>query len=290
MIDRIAQRTRLVFIRVLTLGLATLLSFAGALAAAPAPSSLVVLPDGRSVAPDIARILQRGELLVAMNAVDTYPQFYEQEGELLGSDVALMRELAAKLGVGVRFVRATKTFDGVVDEVAAGRADVGISKLARTLHRTQKVFFSTPYQRIDHALLLNRLELARIARDRPLPEVVRQYTGTIGVIRNSAWVEFGRLHFPRARIVEMPTWEAVVDATRRGEVTAAYRDEYEVRSVIKDQPALALTLRTVSFGDIQSHLSIAVGLRDTSLLAYINEFLSQRVERPAGPSRPLAPQ
>lgn len=259
--------------------------------ATPAPqTALVTLADGRSVAPDIARILQRGELLVAMNSVDTFPFFHEHQGELAGSDVALMRDLAAKLGVGVRFVRTPKTFDGVVDLVAAGGADVGISKLARTLHRTQKVFFSEPYQRIDHALLLNRLALARIARDRPLPEVIRQYTGTIGVIRNSAWVEFGRLHFPHARIVEMPTWQAVVDATRRGEVSAAYRDEYEVRTILKEQPALALTLRTVSFADIQSNLAIAVGLRDTSLLAYVNEFLAQRIERPALPALSRASQ
>jgi polar amino acid transport system substrate-binding protein len=45
-----------------------------ALAMSPSPA-LVKVPDGRLLAPDIARIVTRGELVVAMLGVDTPPFF-----------------------------------------------------------------------------------------------------------------------------------------------------------------------------------------------------------------------
>lgn len=239
-------------------------------------SGLVTLADGRVVAPDIGRILARGELVVAMNRANAYPFFYERDDAPMGSDVDLMRDLAKELKVGIRFDRSPKTFDGVADLVAAGGADVGVSRLARTLARFQKVSFSTPYMKLNHALLINRVAFAKLARERPTEKVIRDFDGSLGVMRASAWVEFARRNFPHAKIVEFKSWRDAVDAVKRGEIVAAYRDEYEARLVLAKDPSLTLTLRTVTFDDAYSDLAVAVGQRDTALLAYINEFLAQR--------------
>ncbi len=243
-------------------------------------TGLVPLSNGKFVAPDIARIVTRGTLIVAMNSVDTYPFFSGQGDALDGIDVRLMKGLAKELGVSVKFDRSAKSFDGVVDIVARGGADVGISKLANTLDRSQRVVFSEPYMHIDHGLLINRHEFAKIAGDQPLPAAVRNFSGTMGVLKASAWEEFARQNFPNAKIVPFATWEGAIEATKRGEIVAAYRDEYEVRSPLKADPTLTLTLRTVTFADMQSHLSIPVNFNDRVLLAYINNYLAQRRERP----------
>lgn len=253
----------------------------GAAIGAPDPvTGLVTLPNGKAVAPDIARIVARGTLLVAMNSVDTYPFFSGQGDNLVGIDVQLVKGLAKELGVAVKFDRTPKTFDGVVDLVSIGGADIGISKLANTLDRSQRVLFSQPYMNIDHGLLINRLEFAKIAGDQSLPAAVRNFSGSLAVLKASAWEEFARHNFPKAKIVPFATWEEAQEATRRGDVVAAYRDEYEVRSMIKADPTLTLTLRTVTFADMQSHLSIAVNFKDRALHAYINQYLVQRRERP----------
>ncbi|HRY03207.1 MAG TPA: transporter substrate-binding domain-containing protein [Beijerinckiaceae bacterium] len=254
---------------------APLLPQAGFSQTAPAPG-LTTLADGRVVAPDIGRILSRGELVVAMNRVNAYPFFYERDGVPMGSDVDLMRDLAKELKVGIRFDRSPKTFDGVADLVAAGGADVGVSRLARTLARFQKVSFSNPYFKLNHALLINRVAFAKLAHERPIEKVIRGFDGSLGVMRASAWVEFARRNFPKARIVEFKSWKDVVEAVKRGEIVAGYRDEYETRLVLAKDPSLTLTLRTVAFDDAYSDLAVAVGIRDTALLAYINEFLAQR--------------
>jgi len=62
-------------------------------------------------------------------------------------------------------------------------------------------------------------------------------------------------------------------------VVAAYRDEFEVKRVLKADPTLSLTLRTVTLKDLQDTLGIAVSIANPTLLAFVNEFLAQRTEK-----------
>ena len=248
--------------------------------AAPARSPLVETANGHMVAPDIARIVNQGELVIATLATDTAPFFFVESGVLVGTDVDLAKRIGKELGVVVRFDRSAKTFDGVVEAVAAGRADLGISKLDRTLKRSQMVHFSIPYMRLGHALLINRVRFAAIAGDRPLPQVIRSFSGTIGVIAGSSWEESGRQNFPHAKLVSFPTWPNAVAAAKAGTVVAAYRDELAVLQIVHGDPGLALSLRTVTFNDLESRLSVMVGIRDPTLLSFVNEVITQWAEKP----------
>ncbi len=245
----------------------------------PLPSGLVKMPDGRVLAPDIARIVGRGELVVAMLGVDTPPFFYEKNGELVGLEVDLARAMAKELGVNVRFNRGAKSFNGVVDVIARGEADIAISKLSRTLARTQVIAFTDPYLTLNHALILNRVAFAQFARERPLPDVIRRFTGTIGVINRSSFQDYAGRYFPKAVIKTYPGWPDVLKALEKGEVMAAYRDEFEIKRILKSDATLSLTLRTVTLKDLQDTLGIAVSIHDRTLLAFANEYLSQRGDK-----------
>jgi polar amino acid transport system substrate-binding protein len=244
----------------------------------PSPA-LVKVPDGRLLAPDIARIVTRGELVVAMLGVDTPPFFYEKKGELVGLEVDLAKAIAKELGVKIRFNRTAKTFNAVVDIIARGEADIAVSKLSRTLARAQVISFSQPYLSLNHALILNRVKFAQFARDRALPDVIRGFTGTVGVIAKSSFSDYAKRNFPNAKIIEYPGWGDVLKALDKGEVIGAYRDEFEVKRILKTDPTASLVLRTVTFKDLEDTLGIAVGINDPVLLAFINEFLSQRSDK-----------
>jgi len=258
----------------------------GAVAAAPEPdrSPLVKVADGRMLAPDIARIVHHGELLVAMLSTDNPPFFSVKNGGLVGTDIDLAKSIASELGVSVRFDRSYKTFDSVVEAVAMGKADVAVSRLGRTLKRAQMVHFSISYIKLGHAMLINRMRFAQLAGDRTLPQVVRDYTGTLGVMAGSSWEEFGRRNFPKAKLVKYPGWPELIEATKKGEVTAAYRDEMEVVQLLREEPGLALTLRTVTFSDLEAPLSVIVGIRDLTLLSFVNELIAQRPVQPTAKS------
>jgi ABC-type amino acid transport substrate-binding protein len=240
---------------------------------------LVRMPDGRLFAPELARIVLRGELVVAVLSRDTPPFVYEVEGKLMGVDIELVQQVSAELKVPIRFDRSAKTHDEVVEMVATGRADLGVSKLARTLKRAKYVLFSEPYMRLEHSLLINRLAFAGIARDQPVTQAVRNFNGTIAVLAGSAWEEFARRNFTKATVVAYPTWAKSVDAVKKGEVVAAYRDAIEVRTIMQSDPTLALTLRTVSFSDLESVLCVMIGPRDFVLQSFVNEIIASQSEK-----------
>ena len=242
---------------------------------------LVEAPGGQMVAPDIAQILKRGELVVAMVKTDSAPFFSEKDGEHIGTDVELARAIAKELGVPVRFDRTSKTFDAAVQMAADGRADLAMGRLARTLSRARSVSFSTSYMRLAHSFLINRLEFAKIAGERTAPNVIRNFTGTLGVIGGSAWEEFGRRNFPKAKIVPYPSWAEAVAAVKKGTVVAIYRDEFEIQQIMRADPGLALNLRTVTFGDIGSSLSVMAAIKNVALLAFVDEVITQRTEVPS---------
>jgi len=241
-------------------------------------SPLVRVPDGRMLAPDIARIIIRGELIVALLSGNTPPFVDEKDGNIVGVDIKLVQQIGRELKVPIRFDRSSKTYDEVVQLVASGQADVGVSKLARTLKRAQSVLFSSPYMRLEHALLINRLAFAKMAHHQTVTNAVQNFTGTIGVLAGSAWEEFARRNFVKATVVPYPTWAKVVDAVKKGEVVAAYRDAIEVRSIMQADPSLALSLRTVSFSDLESVLCVMVGSRDPVLLSFVNEIVASQTE------------
>lgn len=240
------------------------------------PTRLVRVPDGRHLAPEFARIVTRGALVVSMLETDTPPFFQVRGGQLSGVDVEIAHDLARALKVDVQFNRSARSFNEVVDVLMRGEADIAISKLSRTLARAQVVRFSTPYLTLRHALALNRVAFAQLALGKPLPQVVRNFRGTIGVIDKSSFAEFATRNFPQATIHPYATWQEVVRAVSAGEVMAAYRDEFEIKRLLKQVPTAALTLRTVTLTDLEDTLGVAVDPADASLLAFINQYLEAR--------------
>jgi polar amino acid transport system substrate-binding protein len=245
--------------------------------ALPATSTgLVELPDGRLLAPDLARIVMRGELVVAVLGVDQPPFFESRNGVLTGIDIDLAREIADKLGVTVRFDRDADTFDGVVQLLARGQADIAISKLSRTLARTEVIRFSKPYVNLKRALLLDRVKFAALLNGRSVAEVIRNYDGTIGILAGSAYADYAAENFPKATVRSYATWDALLEALRTGAVTAAYRDEFDVKCVLQADAKAALRLRIVTLQDLDDPFAIGVALSEPTLLAFVNQFLSDR--------------
>lgn len=243
------------------------------------PTVLVKVADGRLLAPDIARIVNRGELVVAMLGVDTPPFFYTKNNQLVGLEVDLAKAIAKELKVSIRFDRSAQTFNEVIAVVARQEADLGISKLSRTLARAQTISFTDPYLRLNHAFILNRVRFAEVARDRPLPSVIRGFKGSVGVIAKSSFSDYAVKNFPNAEIREFPSWGEVLKALEKGQIMAAYRDEFEIKRILKSDPTVSLTLRTVTFKDLEDTLGIAVGIQDPTLLAFVNQFLAEGVEK-----------
>lgn len=227
--------------------------------------------------PDLAGILERKELRVALPRFDAPPFFRAVNGEFEGFDIDIARQIGRELNVKVTFDRSATTFNQVVDIIAAGKADVAISKLSRTLARAQRVIYTRPYISLKHALALNRVRFAEVARGRDAQVVLRDFNGSLGVIAQSSFVDFARRNFPNAKVVEYQDWDSALDAVRFGQVTAVYRDEIEIRRLLLDDPSASLTLRTVTFNDLTDTIGMVVPPSSPHFAAFLDMFITERL-------------
>jgi polar amino acid transport system substrate-binding protein len=231
-------------------------------------------------APDIRRILARGELIVALPNRDQPPFFYEKNGNLEGIDVDLVRGLAHEFQLGIRFHRGAGSQDELIDVISRGEADIGIGKLTRTFHRALSVRFSDPYLTLRHALALNQLRIAELTKGDDMRAVIKKFPGTIGVLTKTAYADLARRNFPQAKIIEFSRWEDAISAVKKGKVDALYRDEFEIKRLMKVDTRNLLLLKAVVLTDTRSPLSIAVHHDNQQLLSIINLYLSQQTLPP----------
>ena len=224
---------------------------------------------------DLQSIVDAKVLRVAVTRFDL-PSFHVRgpDGALLGPEIEMAQQIGRALGVRVEFVDDAESFDAVVDFVAAGRADIGVSKLSQTYSRLQRVRFSEPYVTLRHALLFNRVAIARAADGRPPAAVLQKFKGRLGVIAGSAYVDFAHRNFPDATLVEARTWDAAIASLLSGQVDAVYRDEFEIRRVLKNKPALNVQLGSAAIVDQNALLSIAICDTCSKLQEFINYHIA----------------
>lgn len=233
---------------------------------------------GQAPAPsDIDRIRARGELLVGMTAYDSPPfQFTNRQGRFDGLDIYYAEAIAKEIGVRARYVRGAKNWDDLTSWVERGEVDLALSKYSRTLDRSARVLFTQPYIRLRLGMLVNRLQLAQTVKGRNPEDFLRRIDGRIGVIKGASGATYARQFYPAAEIVEIAGWDNVVDAAMQGQVLAAFRDELEVKRIIRGRPEAMLKLQTVILKDTLDEKAIAVPPGRVQWRDWLDIFLDQR--------------
>jgi ABC-type amino acid transport substrate-binding protein len=250
-------------------------------------------PSQTKMPPDIQKILDRGELIVAMRGIDTPPFFmYDQnnkfcgddpstyvideKGKLCGLDVEIAKALADELGVKLKLDRSQTDFSKVVELVLNSQADLAISKLSISPNRAIRLRFSQPYVNMRRALLVNRVLLAQQTKNRRPIEAIKNLEGNIGVIQNTTYLHFAKEIFPNATPVQFSSWEAIIEAVANEKILAAYRDEMEVKKVVLTQPNTALKVQTVALTDTKDSIAAILPWDSQQLLTFVNVVLDTK--------------
>ena len=228
------------------------------------PTSTVPLPA------DIAAIKKANVLIVAMTKKDNPPFFSGEGDDIRGLDVEIARRIGVMLGVPVQFRRDAESFAEVVEQVRDGRADVAVSKLSVTAPRLQVVRFSDPYIKLRQSLVINRLWLSQNSQGREVYQVIREFNGKISFIRNSSYDTFARTNFPNAVFLPEDKWDVIIDKVTRGDIAAAYRDEFEIKKIAFEKPDAAITTKSITISDSVDNIAIAVNPKSLQLLSIIN--------------------
>jgi ABC-type amino acid transport substrate-binding protein len=225
--------------------------------------------------PDIQKIKDRGQLIVAMLSRDIIPAVMsDSNGNLFGNDVDLAKAIAKELKVGLTVDRTAQTFNGVVDVVASGKADIGLSSLSRTLVRAEKVLFSRPYVVLRPVLVMNRIAASKYELDGSLASMA-VFSGLIGEPKGNSYLEFAKTVSPKATLVEFGDWDETFKALTEGRIVASFRDEIGVRNYLFKYPERSVELSTTAIDNpsMSDGISIAVNSQSLHLLGFINLYL-----------------
>ena len=231
------------------------------------PTSTVPLPA------DIAAIKKANVLIVAMTKKDVPPFFSGEGDDIKGLDVEIARRIGVLLGVPVQFRRDAESFAEVVEQVRDGRADVAVSKLSVTGPRLQVVKFSAPYVKLRQSLVINRLWLSQNSQGREIYQVIRDFNGKISFIRNSSYDTFARANFPKAVFLPEDKWDVIIDKVTRGDIAAAYRDEFEIKKIAFEKPDAAITTKSITISDSVDNIAVAVNPKSVQLLSIVDHVI-----------------
>ncbi len=233
-------------------------------------------------APGIAKIKKRGVLRVALPGFEIPPFIMTDGDKLVGLEVEYAREIAEQLGVRVEFNRTAQTFNGVVEVVARGEADMAFSKLSFTPARAQKVFYTRPYCILKKALMINRLRHAEVLSKREantLSELLNHESVQIAVIGNSSYEGFMKQLFPKAQLVGKKQWlpdiwQAV--SSRKSPVLAAARDDLEIGKLLRFFPEANLEIEAVFLKGQEDPIRGVVDPNNVHLKDFVDNFLGNK--------------
>ncbi len=97
-------------------------------------------------------IRKKGNMVVAMEGTWAPWTYHDENGDLVGFDVEVAKEIGKILGVEVIFVEGE--WDGLLEGVSAGRYDIMVNGVEETEERGKKFDFSTPYAYMKTALIV----------------------------------------------------------------------------------------------------------------------------------------
>jgi polar amino acid transport system substrate-binding protein len=210
--------------------------------------------------------LEEGILTVGTDL--PYPPFeYREGGEMAGFDVAIMDEIAGRLGLQTEWVDSP--FDTIFTDLAAGQFDVVISGATITPEREEQVNFSEPYFRSLQALVVSGDSGIASFEDLGDGDSVSVQSGTTG----EAWAE-ENLQPNGVEIRAFPEYPPVYNALEAGQVDAVVYDESSAIPETFARPGLEVA-DTVDTGE---NYGIAVDPNNPELLDAVNQALQEMMD------------
>ncbi|HEY5647320.1 MAG TPA: gamma subclass chorismate mutase AroQ [Pseudomonadales bacterium] len=244
----------------------------------------------RTVATEGLSAPRMAELYAALVAVARYPSRLDQildtgvvrvgttgdyapfsllsgDADYQGADIDLAEDLAAALGVRAVFIQTS--WPGLLDDLAAGRYDIAMSGVSRTVERARVGYLSAPYF-VGGKLPIARCEdkrrftsLATI--DQPDVRVIVNPGGT-----NEAFVDE---HLRQAQKIVHADNRTIFEALAAGEGDVMITDSIEVVLQTRKVPGLCGTMgQTLTYQEKGYLLP-----RDVALKNFVDTWLSLRL-------------
>jgi polar amino acid transport system substrate-binding protein len=171
-----------------------------------------------SSSPVLSKIVERGELVVGTAASMPPLNMTTKDGEIIGFEIDLARNMAGAMGVRLNLV--TMPFSDLLPAMEAGRVDVILSNMTITGERNRKVAFAGPYFVSGKSFLTKYKKIAS-AED---PSEVNSPATTLAALKGSTSQAFVEELIPKAKLVPTKDYDEAVKMVLQDEVDALIAD------------------------------------------------------------------
>jgi polar amino acid transport system substrate-binding protein len=222
---------------------------------------------GNAAARDLQDVLNTGTLRVGVTLFAPWAA-RGADGELVGFEVDVARQLAADMGVEAQLL--PYDIDRLVPALESGEIDIIAAGLTITPERALHVNFSDPYAESGISLATH------VERTTNVTDVtaLNSDTFTIAAVEGSVGVQLARRLWPRARVQVFPSVEAATEALLAGEVHGYVEDEPVPTFLALENPDVV----DVPMGRplLVSPAGFAVNKGDPDFLAFLNAWITAR--------------
>lgn len=240
-------------------------SSAAASSSSEAASSESASASSEAAAGDIALITE-GTLTVATSP--DYPPFENLEnGEYVGLDIEIAKEVAQRLGLEIEF--KTLQFDAIIPAIAAGgQADMGISGFTVDPERAKEIDFTGSYYVDDQAIAA--MKDSAITADNADEELNKE--GVIIAVQSGTSGEaYVQENYPNATVQAYGNSTDAFAAMQSGQANAVCTNKAVVEKMLADAYQDAEVVKSIATGE---EYAIVVSQDNHALTEAINAALA----------------
>lgn len=230
--------------------------------------------------PSIQRIVDRNALVIAVIKGSRPPMIRRgQDGKFSGFDVELGEDIAHALGVEARFVSTGPDDKDVIEMVALGRADIGLSYLSESIQAGKRVFFSRPYLIEAYTVFINRVKGKEFGGDCFSISGLRRLAKTpdnLGILDHSPYTELVESVDSGIKSRLYRDMASLGAAVQAGKIVASMQSELSAKYYLSRHPEASIRLRLCTVPKVRHRIAAAVRPDSIDLVRWLDLYIAKR--------------
>ena len=234
---------------------------------------------------DLKDIQDSGRLRIGILGRKAPPFVFTRHGRPAGYEVDICRDMARVLGVEAEFVDIQGSYNDVVDAVAAGRVDIGVSQLSKTALRSRFVYFSDVYFVTELSLAVSRRAMAlaglslegdRKDYSQAVVQRLRDMDFRLATMGGTQAPLLLAKTFPKARVTFTGSWDEAALMVYQGRADVAFMTSASFEIAAHNDPQLLYNVAEVDL-DVAMPMAMAIWPQRPELMRWVNDYLDANV-------------
>lgn len=189
------------------------------------------------------------------------PYEYYQDGEIVGVDIDIAREIAASLGK--ELVIKDVSFDFIINEIKSGKSDIGAAGMSITKERLEEVDFSVEYAVSNQVVI--------VPMDSKITSIDQISNQRIAVQLGTVADSYVNENYKDATVIRQKKYLSMAEDLKAGKVDLIIMDLLPANEIVKSNDGLKI-LDEYLFTD---KYGMAIKKGNKELLDKVNDVLTR---------------